>query len=322
MFSVGPAAPVTRIVARVVSIIMVLALGGCAELPKNTLVPIAAGAPGGSTVDMLVATMRNKADDPGEMFSGERGLAAGLRRHHRFDPAGQRAQGRRGRMAEEAARQPGNRFRHPQGRSRSTGRRRDLAAATRSEDARTAASWSSSTASTTASRTPSTASRRSCTIPAPTACRCWSPGRRAAACSPMATTARAPTTRATRWRRLFQYLASDPEVSEVSILAHSMGNWLALEALAPDGDPQRRPAAEVQERHAGGARRRCRRVPPADRRHGHAAAAVHAVRLARRPRAGRFAPGLGQRRAARSPSIRNRSRTRPSWPRTRSPSSI
>ena len=30
---------------------------------------------------------------------------------------------------------------------------------------------------------------------------------------------------------LFQYLAKDREVKEVSILAHSMGNWLALEAL-------------------------------------------------------------------------------------------
>lgn len=30
---------------------------------------------------------------------------------------------------------------------------------------------------------------------------------------------------------LFQYLAKDPEVKEVSILAHSLGNWLALEAL-------------------------------------------------------------------------------------------
>ncbi|KQV41791.1 esterase [Rhizobium sp. Root268] len=30
---------------------------------------------------------------------------------------------------------------------------------------------------------------------------------------------------------LFQYLAADKEIKEVSILAHSMGNWLALEAL-------------------------------------------------------------------------------------------
>lgn len=31
--------------------------------------------------------------------------------------------------------------------------------------------------------------------------------------------------------RLFQYLAADPQVKEVSVLAHSMGNWLALESL-------------------------------------------------------------------------------------------
>lgn len=31
--------------------------------------------------------------------------------------------------------------------------------------------------------------------------------------------------------KLFQYLARDPQVKEVSILAHSMGNWLALESL-------------------------------------------------------------------------------------------
>jgi esterase/lipase superfamily enzyme len=30
---------------------------------------------------------------------------------------------------------------------------------------------------------------------------------------------------------LFQYLARDPDVKEVSVLAHSMGNWLALESL-------------------------------------------------------------------------------------------
>lgn len=31
--------------------------------------------------------------------------------------------------------------------------------------------------------------------------------------------------------QLFQYLAADPQVGEVSVLAHSMGNWLALESL-------------------------------------------------------------------------------------------
>lgn len=31
--------------------------------------------------------------------------------------------------------------------------------------------------------------------------------------------------------QLFQYLANDPQIKDVSILAHSMGNWLALESL-------------------------------------------------------------------------------------------
>jgi esterase/lipase superfamily enzyme len=31
--------------------------------------------------------------------------------------------------------------------------------------------------------------------------------------------------------KLFQYLAKDPDVHEVNILAHSMGNWLAMESL-------------------------------------------------------------------------------------------
>ncbi len=44
---------------------------------------------------------------------------------------------------------------------------------------------------------------------------------------------------------LFQYLwRAIPEVKEVSILAHSMGNWLALEAVAPDGNPQWRTARQ------------------------------------------------------------------------------
>ena len=70
------------------------------------------------------------------------------------------------------------------------------------------------------------------------------------------------------WRTLFQYLAHDPNVGEVSILAHSMGNWLALEWSAADGHSQRRASGEIQECHAGRRRRRCRRVPVADRGHG------------------------------------------------------
>ena len=59
----------------------------------------------------------------------------------------------------------------------------------------------------------------------------WSRGLRVAVRLPMDTIAKAPTTRETLSKTLFQYLARDPEIKEVSILAHSMGNWLALESL-------------------------------------------------------------------------------------------
>ena len=80
--------------------------------------------------------------------------------------------------------------------------------------------------------------------------------------------------------RLFQFLARDPDVKEVSILAHSMGNWLAIEVAAADGDSQRQAPRQVQERHACLARCRRRCVPVPDRRHGVAASAVYAVCVA------------------------------------------
>lgn len=51
-----------------------LGLGGCAGRPKNVLVPVAATAPGTSEVTLLVATTRSDRNAaPGEMFTGERG---------------------------------------------------------------------------------------------------------------------------------------------------------------------------------------------------------------------------------------------------------
>src|SRR5271166_4337947 len=55
-----------------------LALVGCAGRPTGNLVVVSAPPPAGaSTVDMLVATTRAEATQPGVMFSGERapGLA-------------------------------------------------------------------------------------------------------------------------------------------------------------------------------------------------------------------------------------------------------
>ncbi len=48
-------------------------LGGCAGRPTGVLAPVAAAAPGTSRVEMLVATTRKGAANAAEMFTGERG---------------------------------------------------------------------------------------------------------------------------------------------------------------------------------------------------------------------------------------------------------
>jgi len=58
--------------------LLALGLSGCAGRPSGNLVVVSASAPGASTVDMLVATTRaDVSDPPGVMFNGERapGLA-------------------------------------------------------------------------------------------------------------------------------------------------------------------------------------------------------------------------------------------------------
>ena len=47
--------------------------GGCSDKTRNVLVPVAAPDPGASRVDLLVASTRRASTVPGEMFSGERG---------------------------------------------------------------------------------------------------------------------------------------------------------------------------------------------------------------------------------------------------------
>ena len=46
----------------------------------------------------------------------------------------------------------------------------------------------------------------------------------------MVTTAKAPITLATP-SKILRWLSKNPQVGEVSVLAHSMGNWVTLEAL-------------------------------------------------------------------------------------------
>ena len=64
----------SRAFASAVAAVLAFALCGCAGRPSGNLIAVAAGAPGAHSVDMLVATTR--AEDlapPGIMFGGERG---------------------------------------------------------------------------------------------------------------------------------------------------------------------------------------------------------------------------------------------------------
>jgi esterase/lipase superfamily enzyme len=64
--------PVHNAVRLLIAATLLLGLGACASL-RGTLVPVAEGVPGASKVDMLVATTRMRARDPEEFFSGNRG---------------------------------------------------------------------------------------------------------------------------------------------------------------------------------------------------------------------------------------------------------
>jgi len=61
----------------VTSLVLVGLLAGCGGRPKDVLLPVAITqpVPGSSTVDMAVATTRQRSNVPGEMFTGERGRA-------------------------------------------------------------------------------------------------------------------------------------------------------------------------------------------------------------------------------------------------------
>jgi esterase/lipase superfamily enzyme len=62
--------------AKALFIALATALGACSSAPNDLLSPVAATVDGASTVDMIVATTRRRAADPGEVYTGERG--AGL----------------------------------------------------------------------------------------------------------------------------------------------------------------------------------------------------------------------------------------------------
>ncbi|ALA16663.1 MULTISPECIES: alpha/beta hydrolase [unclassified Chelatococcus] len=54
-------------------ILLCASLAACAGPPKGVLLPVAERAPGTATVDMIVATTRSPGETPVDMFTGERG---------------------------------------------------------------------------------------------------------------------------------------------------------------------------------------------------------------------------------------------------------
>jgi esterase/lipase superfamily enzyme len=203
---------------------------GCGGHPKNVLIPVADSSPNASKVDMLVATTRSRSTIRGEMFTGERALAPAFADITvSIPPANVRKVG-------EVAwprRLPSNPA-------------TDFATLKADEITRDdAEKWLS--ASVRKSRDGSVLVfihgfnnrfedsvyrfaqivKDSGVHSAPVLVTWPSRG------SLLAYGYDRESTNYTRnaLETLFQYLAKDPEVKEVSILAHSMGNWLALEAL-------------------------------------------------------------------------------------------
>ena len=106
---------VVRINKHLLSLALAVALAACASRPEGVLTPVADTVPSTGRVEMLVATTRQPSENPGEMFTGERGPAPAFADITVSIPGRQQAQGRRSRVAEEIACQPGDRFRHAEG---------------------------------------------------------------------------------------------------------------------------------------------------------------------------------------------------------------
>ena len=71
--AIRPSRPLRRGSAALLGLVLVLVLAGCAGHAKGVMAPVAVtGATGGSTVDMLVVTSRVPSNDPATLFTGER----------------------------------------------------------------------------------------------------------------------------------------------------------------------------------------------------------------------------------------------------------
>ncbi|ASS57006.1 alpha/beta hydrolase [Rhizobium leguminosarum] len=214
----------------ILALLLLCVLVGCGGHPKNVLTPVADSAPNSTKVDMLVTTTRSRSTIRGEMFTGERALAPAFADITvSIPPANVRKVG-------EVAwpkRLPSNPA-------------TDFATLKADEITRDdAKKWLSASVRKSHDRSVlvfihgfnnrfedsvyrfAQIVKDSGVHSAPVLVTWPSRG------SLLAYGYDRESTNYTRnaLEMLFQYLARDPEVKEVSILAHSMGNWLALEAL-------------------------------------------------------------------------------------------
>jgi esterase/lipase superfamily enzyme len=207
----------------------ILAVAGCGGHPKDVLTPVGDTAPRSHRVDMLIATTRSRSSVPGEMFTGERARAPNADITVSVPPNSARKVGEVS-WPKKLPPNPATDF---------ATLKADMI------DLDAAKAWLSASVK----KTPDGSAlvffhgfntkfedsvyrfaqivRDSGVHSAPILVTWPSRG------SLLAYGYDRESTNYTRnaLENLFQYLAKDPEVKEVSILAHSMGNWLTLEAL-------------------------------------------------------------------------------------------
>lgn len=209
---------------------LIVSVVGCAGRPRGVLVPVAETSPKASQVEMIVATTRSRSRTRGEMFSGERGLTPSFAELTvSIPPADRRKIGE----VEWPRKLPSNPA-------------TDFATLKADEVTRPAAEvWLSKAVAKSPDRSVlifihgfnnrfedsvyrfAQIVHDSGTHSVPVLVTWPSRG------SVLAYGYDRESTNYTRnaLENLLQYMARDPNVKEVSILAHSMGNWLALESL-------------------------------------------------------------------------------------------
>ncbi|RWO02441.1 MAG: alpha/beta fold hydrolase [Mesorhizobium sp.] len=221
-------------VRRISDVLLASALAGlllgCASRPTNVLLPVADTSPSSSKVEMLVTTTRSRSSNPAQMFTGERGLAPSFAEITvSIPPASVRKVGEVA-WPKKLPSNPATDFAVVQAQELTL---------------ETAKGWLSASVRKSPDHSVlvfihgfnnrfEDAVYRFAQIAKDTDTQSvpilvtW-PSRGSA----LAYGYDRESTNYTRnaLELLFQYLARDPQIKEVSILAHSMGNWLALEGL-------------------------------------------------------------------------------------------